>query len=67
MGRPPFAGSFRGKLQADGRGGGLQAGVCRANGSKEQYFGLETEARPSFRSVAPSGAGPFEKETSGPA
>ena len=33
------------KLQfGTGRSGGLQAAVLRAKGSKEEYFGLETEA-----------------------
>ena len=33
-----------GKLQEAGCGRGLQAAVCRAHGSMEEYFGLETEA-----------------------
>ena len=37
------AGSFSGKLQAAGRGGGLQAAVLEPRGSKVEDFGLETE------------------------
>ena len=53
------AGSFSGKLQVAGCGGGLQAAVRRANGSTEEYFGLETEATSEFQvSPTPGGVPP---------
>jgi len=43
------AGLFEKETWNSGRGGGLQAAVYRAKGSKEEYFGLETEATPTSR------------------
>ena len=37
-------------VQEPDRSGGLQAAVCRAKGSREENFGLETKATPAVRS-----------------
>ena len=41
---PSRAAAFEKETSDEGRGGGLQAAVRRANGSKEDDFGLETKA-----------------------